>query len=823
MLRHYLASALRNFRRNPLSTAIKLLALTLGLVCLLTAHAVGDYFRRADTHWAKADRILAIVQTNAVNGREEASLFVGAAWSAAEYLRTDFPELEAVARLSPGSNALIRAGDRSGDWRVSPADPDFLRIFDLSMISGDGQTGLDAPRTALILDDVARSLFGDQDAVGRTIDLGDGFEVTVTGVFSALPETSHMSQAGIYRFDILISLETSRARSAAIGNAIRPPDYEDWHNVFYSTYALLPGDGSLSRSAFNRRLADFSARRIPEHITARFEARPVSVLREMLFDRLSLGNSLGVSITTLLYLFGGLALAVACLDFANLATAEAARRSKEIGLRKTLGARQGQVAIQMIAETAILALVALAAVIPLTAVLLGSAQGYANMTIPLPQLARVDFWLGVLGIVAAVTLASAAYPSLVLAGIRPVFALRQSGLRGGAPVVRNALVALQFAVAAFLIVIIAVMLMQKAELRNDAVRPDEDPLLDINMDGQPLSVIEAFGAELLAHPAITGFAVGNSGPYSRQSGGGRPFTRSPDPLAANGVFVTGRANSYGYLTVAGATFLAGRDFTRDLDPQPDVTGPAGPIVIDAETARLFGFASPADAIGEQVYPFAAGPPPQVGPPYTIIGVIDRPPLQIVADGPPNFMYSLISADFARAPLVRISKDRVDDGIAHIERTWQRMFPGSTPQWTFLDVIFDGSFRLYSLLNVVFLALAGIAAAIAAMGLFGMASFVVQRRVREIGVRKTLGATTPRVLALLLWDFSKPVIVANLIAWPFAWMAAQAYLNQFVIRTPLTPWPFLGSLAASLLIAWLAVGVHAFRAARVKPAMVLKAE
>jgi putative ABC transport system permease protein len=828
MIGHYLLIALRNFRRNPLSTAIKLLALSLGLACFLAAYVYGDFIGRADAHWANAGRIYSIVQYGDAAGAARLRELPATAPHLAKFLRADFPEL-VVARMAPMGSHEVQAGDRNETLRARAADPDALRIFDLPLIEGDPITALDRPYSAIISADAARRLFGDGPAIGRAMRIADLVDVTVTGVVGEIPSPSSLSMPSA-AFELLVTHEVNddvRAPDFQIeqGPPIRPSEMESWGSPFTFTYVLAPETG-FSLRWFNEQLQDFAARRVPpEQGVARFVAEPSDAAIGRLINRRVFSGVSEFSLQGLLYGLGVLVLAVGCFNFANLATAEAVGRAREIGLRKTVGARRGQIVMQTLMETALLALIALVLMLAIIAAVLGAWGDAAALGLGPAAWARPGFWAGIAAILAGACALAGAYPCLVLANIRPMAALRVRRAAAGGRGVRGALIGLQFATASALLAGVFIVVLQNAELRRTGLGLTGD--LAVYLETSPLSADipdAVFRAELLTHPAITGYTMAGFAPFSNSVVSQDDISLSEDEAAPILPAMT-RHVSYDYFETVGARIVAGRDFQEDLDLDAGLSGRRA--ILDVAAVRRLGL-TPSEAVGQTVHVsyFATmivdGALVSRRNRYeaTIVGVADRMPHELRASGGANYAYMFYEYP-GMEPIVRIARDDVAAGLAHLDAVWARLAPGVPLERRFLDEEFETAFATFNRVTLAFAVLAGAAVCIAAMGLFGMASFVTQRRLREVGVRKTLGASGPRVLGLLLWDFSKPVLIANLIGWPVAWVAAQAYLNLFATRIPLTPWPFLSALAVSLAIAWIAVGGQAWRAARVKPALVLK--
>jgi putative ABC transport system permease protein len=335
-----------------------------------------------------------------------------------------------------------------------------------------------------------------------------------------------------------------------------------------------------------------------------------------------------------------------------------------------------------------------------------------------------------------------------------------------------------------------------------------------------------FRDELLADPSIKA-VTGVERPLWATWSSLLDFTNSPD--ASSKRLTTQRlAVSYDYFSTMGIKILAGRALGPgdliDVSDEALAAGKRGPnVVVDRTVAANFGWTDPRQAIGKEIFAHVgsgAGKP--IVRPVTIVGVSENAPFQISRSGSSSYVYYL-QPDQAALPVIRIDKTKVALALAHIDEVWNALAPTIPLKRSFADEKFEQAVQLFTLIDRTVLGLAVFAVVIASMGLFGVATFITGRRVHEIGVRKTVGATTTQILRLLLWDFSKPVIIANLMAWPVSYVAARVYLNLFVTRVSLTPTPFVASLALTVAIAWAAVANQAIRAARLNPATVLKYE
>ena len=365
------------------------------------------------------------------------------------------------------------------------------------------------------------------------------------------------------------------------------------------------------------------------------------------------------------------------------------------------------------------------------------------------------------------------------------------------------------------------MLSQNNELRRTGLGSGEDPFIIIDNPSQ-LSGIDppTLKRELLALPQVTAVtAIGN-----------RPWNLWAELNAVSLTPEAGAtswpvfANSVGeeFFSVFEMSLLAGRVFDPNRADDIAPTGGADSgrpfnIVVDTEFVTELGFASPEDAVGKIVYNSFD----EMDYPKTIIGVVESRPMHFVGAGATSGLY--LFAEVLENAVVRVSADDVAGAIEGIDALWRRLAPNNPVNRRFMDDLFDESFKMFGRVTQIFVGLAIFAFIISTVGLFAMAVQVANRRLREIGVRKSMGATTREIVQMLLVDFSKPVILANLVAWPLGYFAAIAYLNTFIHRIPLTPVPFVLSLVFTLVIAWVAVGSQAYRAARTTPAEVLRYE
>jgi putative ABC transport system permease protein len=849
MFRHYLAIAVRSFRRAPFAASVNIFALALGLTAFVIAYGVVTYWDRSEGYFPNAERTFVVTATFQGRDGGRATPLPMTNRLYADYLRADFPEFEAVARAQVMYEETgVAAGSAYTEMSVVGAESEFLKIFDLPFAVGDSKA-LSQPRSAVLTEDAAKRLFGAVNPLGKTITLANVLDVTVTGVVAPVPGPSHLgtTETASLRFDVLVSWDAldgvqdaARARLGARNPATAanqpppntPPPPENWLGGYCcTTYVMLSRGSKLIAATLNERLKAFGEAHIPlaqkEIITLKIGAVPVtSLMTAQLNSQLLSGAP--ISITTLLLVLGTLVLVVACVNYANLATAQAARRAREVGLRKALGANRRRVMLQYLTESAVLTTIATILSLVTVRLVAPLLRNAVDIDLQLSLFDGAGFWLFLAMLLGTVTVLGGAYPALVLSRVAPVTALRVGRSRLGPRFAGTVLVGVQFAAASFLLIVVLVMYAENRELERTGLGGTTDRLVMIANAPQFSEVDnELLRKELERLPQVRGVSEISTPPWSPQVNliG---FARTPD---ADATAITTYLNTVGYefFSTLGFTVLAGRGFDRDHGEDAfrgfnlAQLNDGRPInaVIDASLAAKLGFASPEAAIDQTFYipdnftRAFGGKAVEV----RAIGVVADKPLHL--RGATSNIYWLQPGQAFQ--VVRIAATDVSGGLAGVDAAWKRISPKIPITRKFMDQLFDKSYENFARINQVFAGLALVAVSIALIGLFGMAIHVAGRRLREIGVRKSIGARTSEVVLMLIRDFSKPVLIANLVAWPLGYFAAQQYLSVFMHRIPLTPTPFGLSLAMVLAVAWIAVGGHAVRAARISPADVLRAD
>lgn len=677
MLTHYFALAVRNLRRSPVAASINVLTLALGLVSLVTAYAYVSFWSRAERQFENADRIqLLTVSMAAADGTFIETASPHTPEQAAAYLREDFPAVEKIARAITIDRKQAVASDAHAMRLVAlGVDPELLEIFALPFVAGDARTALREPRSVVLTEEYAQRLFDGANPIGQHVVLGNKVDATVTGVVGAIAEPSHLGRTpnAPMRFDLLASMDIREALVADMLPAeFRRMVANGWLSRDGFTYLLLPREG-LSTSDLSARLSDFAARHVPEQArTQRSYEFGLMPLRDVLTTR-EFQNT-GLTLGTLLLVLGGLVLGVACVNYANLATARAAGRTREVSVRKALGAPPRQILLQSLFEAGVLTAAALAVAIALFLLAGPLLEALLQVDLAPTLFDGLGIWPFLAVLVAGATLAAGAYPAFVLSRVRPATALAAATVRLGSKLFSLLLVGAQFAVAGFLLVVVTIVTLQNAELARTGLGVTSDPLVVIENPRTVTDVDAAtLRAELTRLPAVRGVTETAQVPWEMVAW--TPVGSSPDPASPTHRVML-RQVGLDFFEVFDIGLLAGRVFDHDRD-RSDAGNSAGEptprepaVVVDRTFVEIFGFGSPEQALDQPIYWRVTTPTGSSTNTMRIIGVVEDRAFSVGGFGTSGaMMYQLNAGSFGNdVTIARIAKTDVAGALADIRRT-----------------------------------------------------------------------------------------------------------------------------------------------------------
>ena len=818
MLQNYLAAALRNMERNGLYAGMTVAGLAIGFAAaLLIALFVRDEYSydRFVPGYQQVYRMSATI----IQPGEQTVVLDDRPTMEAPALKLDFPQIQWSARLT-GLVApnTVRHGDFvATEQNLTWADPDFFRIMPLPAIAGDLAGALDAPDGVVITRAVARKYFGRDAPLGQSL-LINGHLMRVNAVLADLPSQTHLT------FDIYASGRSPDSALAQLEKVDTPGN-----NVVATYFRLRPGATVASVEAG---LPDFVLRHFPPD--PRAEAGLANfklVLHPVALADLHLHPSAGgafkpagdKAIIDGIAAVGVLIVLVAAINFVTLMTARASRRAVEVGVRKASGATRNDLIVQFMGEAFIYVLLATLLATALAELLMPGFNALLQRRISFDYTRDAGLAGGMVVCMLAVALLAGAYPALVLSAFRPSAVLKGGliPIAGGGGV-RQGLVILQFAVLVGLILFAATITRQTVYALNEGMRLNKDQVLAVIAEPCTETLRDAMRAVPgVRHAACTSSnAVGMSHINDNVTVDGQHRLLEVAPV------------DFGFFDVYGVKPLAGRlqDPRRAADGYIAGATANPPLVINETAMRRLGFASPQAALGHTVMwhlhadvSKAFGNDP--AQPSQIIGVVPDftfasmrlviPPTMYMI-GPKVGYYSVLLS-------LKLDGRHIPETLKGIDQVWRKLEPGQPEQRVFATLFM---MRLYidTIVQGAVIAIAAVVAlTIAALGLFGLSAFTTERRTKEIGVRKAMGASSRDILGLLLWQFTQPVLWANLVAWPISFFVLRWWLQGFAYHIDLAPWTFVAAGGGALLIAWATVFVHALRVARAKPVMALRYE
>ncbi len=825
MWRSYLIAGLRAMAGNRVYAAVNILGLALGVAAALLVFLYVRFETSYDRWLPDAERVVQLQSiTNPPDAAPERTAL--APRVSVEALRREFPEFEQVAGMMKSRTAIVHDGQPRFSI-VHWSDPNIFEVLDLPFVRGDKKSALSELNSVVLTEAEAVRYFGSADPIGRTINVdryGQDQPLKVAGVIADLPSATHLELQMIARLN---------------------PDREvPWFMTAWGAHAgyvyakLKPG---VSVDAVNARMPAFEARNITEgraeagnqsmdeFLDFRFAAVPDIHLHASPAGAMRPGGDpLAVKAFAII---AALILAIACVNFTNLTTARASLRAREVGVRKVLGASRGQLVAQFLAEATVLAGVAVLLGLTLVELALPFFNRLLGLQLGLDYLGTGGVLAPALVLTLVIGLVGGTYPAFYLSRCQParVLGAGRTRVAAGSGRLRGALVIGQFAASIALIICAAVVYAQTVHARA------ADP--GYRRDG--LLVLKGVHPGLAATRAPLRRAVERlpgtvSASYAELVPGdaevGTTSVRRKD--APTDEKIGFASVDYGWFETVGVRLIAGRtfsdrfakddasvDFIPTTPDEVELLGRGANVLLNETGARRLGFADPGAAVGAAL----SGELIEEGPvPLTVVGVVADARFGSLRDEVQPLMYRRFELGLGRM----VIRFRAEDPAAYraaVERIWRRLIP---------DVPFEGVFVTDELSKIydadavraqVFALAALLAVAIACLGLFGLAAFAVERRRLEIAVRKVFGARDRDIARLMAWQFSRPVLLANLVAWPVAWWLMRDWLNGFASRIDLHAGWFVGAGALALAIALVTVVGQTLKASRTRPALALRYE
>ncbi|MDH4126325.1 MAG: ABC transporter permease [Gammaproteobacteria bacterium] len=809
MLWNYIKIALRNVRKNKMFAIINIIGLSIGLTIYIFGNMLVSYERTHDAFFANSDRTYTLGSVASKNLDLGIDTLNSVHAAIGPILKAELPDLEAVARTI-SDEYLVASQAESFYQGIVFADPEFLSIFDLHFIHGDNRA-LGDPSGIVFSATAAQKYFGSTDVVGRTVTLDNEFDFRVAAVFDDLPRNSHFTSLPVLPvpFEALAPM----AAYASMNDWDIAGDYNNL-SLGNMTYVLLPA--ALDADWLQAQLDSVYERLVPdsakEVVTSIF-ASPLT------HANLAIWDTLGMPIVLVVQLLSFLVLVVACVNYTNLATAQTLGRSREVGMRKTMGARQGQLLAQFLVESVLIAGIAMVVAIAALEVIIPLFNNMANKVMTLDYLRTLP-WL--VATTLLVGLCAGLYPAWLITRASPIDALRDLARKGKKGThVRAVMIGVQFAISAFMLSLVAIVYVQNEKVQESSYIFPRAEIYNLNRLGVETiqDRLETLRIELEALPGIDSVSWSSQVPYEQSNSQDKVSAKPADEAGAFNMHLMRMSPEF--LETYDIPLLAGRNLSRDIanDEYDWETSEVVNVLVNVLALERLGIASPQDAINQRFYDLDEENTVRE---FVIVGVVPTQNITGLFNSEKPWMFRY-QPDAFRLGSIRITGGNMLGVIDEVEKVWDRVIPEYPMQGRFLDDVFNEVYNILKYMNLALAGFAMIALALALIGLFGLAAFMAAQRTKEIGVRKVLGASSSQIARLLVWQFSKPVAWALAIALPAAFFGSNVYLNFFAERIESTLPILLLSGLVAVLLAGSTVAGHAVRIARSNPVLALRYE
>ena len=812
MIKNYFKIAVRNLWKNKGYSAINIFGLAIGLcTCLLITLYITDELGY-DRFYKNADRIFRINTDVRIGGANthlaQTSDMMG------QLLKKDYPQVEEYTRLySNEGNKFIKKGNEFIDEKnVANADSTFFNVFTLPALEGDIKTALNEPNTVVITGSTAKKYFNSPNVLGKIIEVKNGeatVPYTITAVINDIPHNAH------FHFDFLFSMKNVNYEWGQFTS----------HN-FYTYLLLKPGtDYKAFQKDFEKYIDDYvlpQARQFM-HINTMDEFKKAGNIIEyslMPLTKIHLYSDYNFELSPsgniqYIYIFAAVALfilIIACINFMNLSTAHSANRGKEVGIRKVLGTERKTLIAQFLVESTVTACISLIIAIIITWLVLPRFNNVATKLLSINDLLNIKIFPFILLLPLLVGLLAGSYPAFFLSGFKPIVVLKGNTTTGFKKSnLRNVLVVFQFATSIMLIIATIIVYNQLHYIQTTKLGFNKDQVLVIDGTYALNNNVKAFKNDVLAMKGVSNGTISAYIPVSNSSRSDNTYSKEAVMNTKNGIDMQTWTIDYDYIKTMGMEIVKGRNFSKDFGTDSSA------LLITETTAKLLGYS---DAVGKTMYEPSYISGNNLLMPLQIIGVVK------------DFHYESLRQNIG--PLCmrlgnstglasfRVTPANAQDLVKQIGDRWKAFAPGLPFKYRFLSDSFDEMYRSEQRAGTLAIVFTVLAVLIACLGLFGLITFIAEQRIKEIGVRKVLGASISNIVILLSKDFLMLVLIACVFAFPFAWWAMHTWLQDFAYGVNISWWVFAAAGFAAFVIALLTVSFKAIKAAIANPVKSLKA-
>jgi len=781
--------------------------LSIGIACFVLVLLYIQDELMYDTYSTRSDQIYRMVLSVEAPDRGSTNTArTPPPWAPA--LKADFPEVKSFVRFkSPLVSWLISFDEEDKRFHEKGfyfADPDVFEMFDFKLLKGNIENALVQPNTVVITESTAKRYFGDRDPMGLVLRADNTYDFTITGVMQDVPKNSHIT------FDFLASFESLNVLPIYGGQ-----NYGRFENtgLFPDIYTYLLFEKDFKPQSFIGKMPAF----LEKYLGDRLEQFNIKLFTDLQpLETIHLHSHLEAEVSansdiSYIYIFsaiGFIILVIACINFMNLATVSSTNRNREVGMRKVLGAHRWQLVFQFIGESLLISIIALAIALVFTQLLLPIFNELSGKDLSI-DLLDIRFILTAVIIAILVGLFSGSYPAFFLSSYTPDAVFRGKSRKGPAgSFLRKVLVIAQFTISAIFIVgtLIVNRQMNYIQMKDLGFEKERKIVLPFG-DPRARQIYLTFKQELSKIPEVFSSAGAITVPGGLINVGaiepeGRP---EGENVLIDQIFI-----DHDFISTLGIKLTDGRDFSVDY-PADTLTA----FIINESAVRHFEWDD--EPLGKRINigEFKQG---------RVIGVVqDFHVKSLHQNIEPLLLHIAPNPDLYHYFVIRIAGENINKTIAEIEECWYRIYPQDPFIYSFLDEDFDSLYLQEELRGQIFSSFSLLAIIIACLGLFGLASYTAEIRTREIGIRKVFGAEVRSIISMLSWDFTRLILIANILAWPIAYLFLRSWLQNFAYRTNIPIWIYLVAIAISMVIALLTVFFQAFRAATRNPADSLRYE
>jgi putative ABC transport system permease protein len=807
MIKNYLRSAFRNIKRHPFISFINIFGLTVGLTCclLIVAYVINE--RSYDKYDKNADDIYRVTRIFYSAPNVESLHLSAVAPPFGPLLKTAFPQIKKVTRVLYDGNMVLRYKEKLfAETNGLIADEDFFDFFTTPVLKGDPHTALLDPYTVMLTPDLAKKYFGNEDPMNKDIILDNNKHAfKVTGIFEPFPANSHMHPT------VLMSFNTLKD-STIYGEKQLETNYGN--NAFY-TYLLF--QKGVNADKFEAQLPNFLDNYVHmQGAPANFKTHTTTKLTIQKLTDIHLTSHLDDEIEEngnieRVYIFSAIALfilLIACINYMNLSTARSALRAKEIGIRKIVGAERKEIIAQFLSESVLITWVSLIVAFGITALILPLVAQMSGLALTINSLLSWQILMPILALPFVIGLISGIYPAVFMSSFIPVKVLKGVFKVGTSNFsFRKILVVLQFSISICLIVATIVVFRQLAYIQDKDLGFNKDHVVAIDYDRSINNQYQAFKADLFRNPDIKEVGRSSRIPSGRllddqdaailEGGSMQPLKVDLKQLVVD----------EGFVPAYGIQILAGRNFSKDIKTD------SNKYIINETTVKTLGWKTPQNALNKQIrYGGVTG---------NVIGVTKDFHFESLHQAVVPMI--LLYGGGVHVLSIKIDGHNVQATMAGIQQTWQHYLPNTPFDFQFLDVKFNQLYRSEQQQGTLFTIFSCIAIFIACLGLFGLSAFTITQRVKEIGVRKVLGASINQIVMELSKDFIKLVIIAAVIALPSALWLMNKWLTSFASRIDVSWWILASAGIIALVIAFATISIQSIKAAMANPVKSLRSE